>query len=168
MSMSPMAMANEAAVPFGMSDKLLGQPDTRWVGLSLIADATIPDLIQVSSEPLGSDFLGKALGEFARDEPQLTDECDHFVVRIPMPDADMAKISVELDGRRLIVSGKTNPPDIESSLRHAREEAMEAGPIQRLILLPGPGREDGVALSLQDGLLTVTVPKQLKETSEKI
>jgi HSP20 family protein len=82
---------------------------------------------------------------------------DAYQVRVEVPGIPKDQIDVQLEDRELIISGQT-PEQPENGSRHHRN-SRRVGRFEYRTYLPGDIRADQVSAELNDGVLTVTVPK---------
>ncbi|MCB9854967.1 MAG: Hsp20/alpha crystallin family protein [Phycisphaerales bacterium] len=124
--------------------------------------------------PMGS------LGRFSRDMDRLFDEVfrvsrapysrpagypslnvwedgDAFVVEAEVPGLTLDKLSVDVLGNELTISGERNDAPAEITTIHRRERG--AGSFQRTLTLPTDINAEAVAADLKNGILTIRLPK---------
>jgi HSP20 family protein len=83
-----------------------------------------------------------------------------YTVIVDLPGADEKNISVNLDGQQLTVRG-------EQDFNQQKKDAMgnvifqerHTGTFQRSITLPEPVKQNGMVTKVDNGVLTITVPK---------
>jgi HSP20 family protein len=83
---------------------------------------------------------------------------DNYVIRMDIPGADKANISVNINDRELEVSGKVDETVEEQGTNQLRKE-RRSGEFKRALTLPGPVRADEMEARYEKGVLTITVPK---------
>lgn len=81
-----------------------------------------------------------------------------YVVRMDIPGADKSNISVNINDRQLVVSGKVDETIEEQGKNQLRKE-RRSGEFKRSLTLPGPVKSDEMEAKYEDGVLTVTLPK---------
>jgi HSP20 family protein len=87
------------------------------------------------------------------------EETDQYVVRIDVPGADKSDLSVNIEGRLLTVTGQINTTVDQNDGNYMLRKERRSGRFQRSLTLPGPVKTDEMQAQYQDGVLTVTVPK---------
>jgi HSP20 family protein len=85
---------------------------------------------------------------------------DAYVVELELPGVRESDVEVSLAGRRLIVSGERKEKE---RLGLLRRRTRSVGRFYYEVELPGDVDEDGVTASLDEGVLTVTLPKAESE-----
>lgn len=83
---------------------------------------------------------------------------DNYVIRMDIPGADKSNISVNIDDRQLVVSGKVDET-IERQGRNQLRKERRSGEFKRALTLPGPVKADEMEAKYEKGVLTITVPK---------
>jgi hypothetical protein len=81
---------------------------------------------------------------------------DAYVVELELPGVRESDVEVSLAGRRLIVSGERREKERVGLLRR---RTRRVGRFYYEVELPGAVDEDGVTASLDEGVLTVMLPK---------
>ena len=83
---------------------------------------------------------------------------DAYVIEAELPGVSRDQVNVEINDREVVVSGEiTEPQDDEG--RRRRRRARRTGRFEFRTALPGDISPEGVTANLNDGVLTVTVPK---------
>ena len=90
---------------------------------------------------------------------------DAYLVEIELPGVRRDDISVELAGRRLSVSGERKERERAGILRR---RTRTVGRFHYEVVLPGDVEEEGVSASMDEGVLTVRVPKPASERPRRI
>ncbi len=90
---------------------------------------------------------------------------DAYTVEIELPGVKRDDVSVELAGRRLVVSGERQEKERVGILR---KRTRSIGRFHYEALLPGEVEEDGVEAALNEGVLSVRVPKAASERPRRI
>ncbi len=88
-----------------------------------------------------------------------------YVVEVELPGVKKEDISIEVAGRRLTVSGERLEKDRVGILRR---RTRSVGRFHYEVLLPGDVEDAGVEASLDEGVLTVRVPKVASERPRRI
>jgi len=83
-----------------------------------------------------------------------------YTVIVDLPGADEKNISVNLDGQQLTVKGEQ---DFSQQKKDANGNVVfqerHTGTFQRSITLPEPVKQNGMVTKVDNGVLTITVPK---------
>ncbi len=92
---------------------------------------------------------------------------DDVLVLVDLPGVDPNKISVELSGNMLTVTGERPVPEAESCrVAHTRERF--SGTFRRSVPLPVPVNADDVEAEAVNGVLRVRMPKTESARSKRI
>ncbi len=90
---------------------------------------------------------------------------DAYLVEIELPGVKRDDVSVEVAGRRLTVSGERKERQRVGILRR---RTRTVGRFHYEVVLPGEVDEEGVTASMEEGVLTVRVPKPASERPRRI
>jgi HSP20 family protein len=107
------------------------------------------------------DFHAVGLGGQQVKAPvTLEEQGNNYVVRADIPGAKEGDINVNLDGRLLSISNRSQGGEKQTADNGqvVRQESY-ARSFQQAFTLPGPVNASGMQTHLQDGVLTVTIPK---------
>ena len=88
----------------------------------------------------------------------LSEDKDNYYVRAELPGVKGDQLDIQVTGNNLAISGERKIAAEEEGARYHRRE-REAGTFSRMIGLPGEVDTDKVDANLQNGILTVVVPK---------
>ena len=88
----------------------------------------------------------------------LSEDKDNYYVRAELPGVKGDQLDIQVTGKNLAISGERKIASEEDGARYHRRE-REAGTFSRMIGLPGEVDTDKVDANLQNGILTVVVPK---------
>lgn len=102
--------------------------------------------------------LDLSMGESAT-SMDLADEGDAFVVTVDVPGFESDDLELRLTGRTLAVSGereRTHDAGDEDYIRRERETRS----FSRQVRLPDPVDDDAVRAGVNNGVLTITLPKR--------
>ena len=131
-------------------------------------------------QPLADlDRLNRQLGDYLeswRRLPSLLEEAftpladveetgDAYTVEIELAGVKKDDLDIEIAGRRLSVSGERKERERVGILRR-RERTV--GRFHYEVILPGEVEEDGVEAHLDEGVLTVRLPKPASERPRRI
>ena len=117
------------------------------------------------------DYLGNwsslpsLLGEGFTPLADVEETDDAYTVEVELAGVKGEDISVEVAGRRLTVSGERKERERVGILRR---QTRTVGRFHYEVVLPGEVDEDGVEASLDEGVLTVRVPKAEAERPRRI
>lgn len=90
---------------------------------------------------------------------------DAYTVEVELPGIKRDDIDIQITGRRLEVSGERKEKERVGILRR-RERVV--GRFHYEVLLPSDVEEDGVEANLDNGVLTIRVPKPASERPRRI
>ena len=90
---------------------------------------------------------------------------DAYLVEIELPGVKRDDVSVEVTGRRLTVSGERKERERAGILRR---RTRTVGRFHYEVVLPGDVEDEGVSASMDEGVLTVRVPKPASERPRRI
>ncbi len=117
------------------------------------------------------DYLGRwpspasVLGEGFTPLADVEETDDGYVVEIELAGVKGDDVSVEVAGRRLTVSGERKERERVGILRR---QTRTVGRFHYEVVLPGEVDEEGIEASLDEGVLTVRVPKAEAERPRRI
>jgi HSP20 family protein len=106
--------------------------------------------------PIGSEFMPVA---------DVEETEDAFVVDIELPGVKKNDIDLEVMGRRLIVTGDRKEKERKGILRH---QTRAVGRFRFEVVLPADVDDNGVAASLEHGVLEVRIPKASADKPKRI
>lgn len=125
-------------------------------------------------QPFGDPF-SRLLGPWAQQARSIADAFtpladleetdDAYQVEIDLSGVKKEDVDLEISHRRLKVTGQRKEKERVGILRH-RERVV--GHFAYEVTLPGDIEEDGVAATLEDGVLTVRVPKAAGDRPRRI
>ena len=90
---------------------------------------------------------------------------DAYHVEIELPGVKKDDVTIEVTGRRLTVSGERKEKERVGILRR---RTRSVGRFYYEVVLPGEVDEDGIHPNLDEGVLTVAVPKAASERPRRI
>jgi HSP20 family protein len=97
-----------------------------------------------------------AVDVFYRDDPPTA------IVHVEIAGIDPDQISLEIEGRRLIVSGVRRPPEGESRVYQQLE--IEHGHFRRVVSVGADVRADDARAGYEDGILRIELPLAVPES----
>jgi HSP20 family protein len=89
---------------------------------------------------------------------------DAYIIEAELPGAHKDHVDVQLNERELVVSGEI----VEKEGRRLRRKERRKGRFEYRVYLPGDIDPEGVRADLNDGILTVVVPKAAGERNRHI
>ena len=95
----------------------------------------------------------------------LEENDEAYVAEIELPGVAAEDLSVEVAGSRLTVTGERKERERVGILRR---RTRTVGRFHYEVILPGDVEEDGVEATLEDGVLTVRVPKPAGQRPRRI
>lgn len=107
-------------------------------------------------EALSSDIAGE--GELPVD---IAETSDLLIIMAPIAGVDPEHISIHLDGDVLTIRG-TRTRELERTAEHFFSEECFWGNFSRSIILPVDVKTDEAQAQFKNGMLTLTIPKQIK------
>jgi HSP20 family protein len=90
---------------------------------------------------------------------------DAYVVELELPGVKRKDINVELDGNRLIVTGERKERERKGVIRR---RTRTVGEFRFEVVLPNEVAAEGVEATLDEGVLTVRVPKAGREQPRRV
>lgn len=89
----------------------------------------------------------------------LTENTDNYYVRTELPGVQSKDLDIQATVNSLAISGERKIPEVEANAKFHRRE-REAGKFSRMIGLPDNINPDAVEAALENGILTVVIPKK--------
>ncbi|MCU1616703.1 MAG: heat shock protein Hsp20 [Frankiales bacterium] len=90
---------------------------------------------------------------------------DAYVVDVELPGVDRDDIDIEVNGREVTVMGEIKEKERTGILRR---RTRRVGEFQYAVTLPGDIDADNVSARLDNGVLTVTVPKSQRAKPRRV
>lgn len=108
------------------------------------------------------DFQHLFRESFTTPEMDLKEDSNKYTVIVNLPGSSKDNISVNLNGQTLTVKGeqKFEKQDKDSQGNIIFQE-RRSGSFQRSITLPGPVKQAGMKTKIDNGVLTITIPKNV-------
>jgi HSP20 family protein len=134
------------------------QPVTRWDplrGLEGLQDE-LTQLMQAATDGNGVPFVPSV---------DIEETDDAWIVEAELPGVKSEDVNVEVRGSELAISGEIKEREREGILRR---RTRKTGEFDYHITLPGEADADRIEASLQDGVLTVRIPKPDQERPRRI
>ncbi|MDY6904497.1 MAG: Hsp20/alpha crystallin family protein [Thermodesulfobacteriota bacterium] len=88
----------------------------------------------------------------------LTENKDNYYLRAELPGVTADDVSIETLNNAVTLTGERKLPQEDEKARFHRRE-RDAGRFSRIIKMPGQIDSDKIEARLQDGILTLTIPK---------
>jgi HSP20 family protein len=108
---------------------------------------------------LFGERAGRRTGEGWQPSVDVFETEKAIVVRAEVAGATREDVRVTVDGDLLRIRGVRRPP-AEAEVQRPHQMEIEYGPFERVIQVQIPFERDGVSAHLEEGLLTVTLPKR--------
>jgi len=89
----------------------------------------------------------------------LTENTDNYYVRTELPGVQSQDLDIQATVNSLAISGERKIPEVEANAKYHRRE-REAGKFSRMIGLPDNINMDAVEAALENGILTIVIPKK--------
>jgi HSP20 family protein len=90
---------------------------------------------------------------------------DAYTIDVELPGVDEADIDIEINGRELTVSGELKERERTGILRR---RTRRVGEFQYAVTLPGDIDAENVSARLENGVLSITVPKSQRARPRRI
>lgn len=109
---------------------------------------------------LFNDFSGAPQASHSGVFPavNVSEDADHYYVRTELPGMKADEIDIQATGNSLSISGERKIPAEEQNAKYHRRE-REAGKFSRMIGLPDVIDSGKVEAKLENGILTISLPK---------
>lgn len=116
------------------------------------------------AEPLSAGAVMSDEGTLALD---LSEDDTHVIVRASVPGFSREQIHVEVHEGVLTIKAESSEQTEEQTERFYRRE-RRTGSLSRRVSLPSIVEEGDASAELNDGVLTLRLPKQVKATPRRI
>lgn len=91
-----------------------------------------------------------------------------LVLKLAVPGLTAADVNVDVEGRRLTVSGELKEDDAEAEGRRYWLRSLPSGSFSRSVRLPRGLDTDAVTASVNAGLLTLSIPRSAEAKARRI
>ena len=88
----------------------------------------------------------------------LTEDKNNFYVRAELPGVKSDDLDIMATGKKISISGQRTIHSEKDNARYHRRE-REAGNFSRVLNMPSDINADGIEAKLENGILTVMIPK---------
>ncbi|MCW7940791.1 heat-shock protein [Streptomyces hygroscopicus] len=95
----------------------------------------------------------------------VTEDDDAYRIEIELPGVKSSDINVDTDGQELVVRGEIKEKERQGILRRG---SRRTGAFEYRVRLPEKVNTDEIAAEMEDGVLTITVPKAEVATHRRI
>jgi HSP20 family protein len=120
-----------------------------------------------SHEWESSDLFEWPSSQFEPMAVDLVEHDDEFVASVDLPGFDREDVSIEVTDHTLRISAEREEETAEEDTRYLRHERHHAS-AGRSIRLPEEVDRDAVSARMQNGVLTITLPRIEAEAAKKI
>ena len=90
---------------------------------------------------------------------------DAYIIEVELPGVDEADVNIEINGRELTVTGELKEKERKGILRR---RTRRVGEFQYAVTLPGDIDAENVTARIENGLLSITVPKSQRTRPRRI
>ncbi len=97
----------------------------------------------------------------------LTEDTDHYYLRAELPGLKDDELEIQSTGKSLAISGERKIPSENEAAKYHRRE-RDSGKFSRVINLPSDINSEKVVAKLENGILTITIPKAEMAKPRKI
>lgn len=98
------------------------------------------------------------LGSGVFPQINLTEDAERFYLRAELPGVKSDELQMQATGKNLSISGERKIESENEGVRYHRRE-REAGKFSRIIAMPIDIEPDRIEAKMEDGILTIRVPK---------
>lgn len=98
------------------------------------------------------------LGSGVFPQINLTEDAERFYIRAELPGVKSDEIQMQATGKNLSISGERKIAPEQDGVRYHRRE-REAGNFSRIIAMPTDIDPDRIEARMENGILTIRVPK---------
>ncbi len=142
--------------------------------MSLIKWSPIRDLLSIQDEM--NKLFDERLDRFSGGDVQnkvweplvdIFEKDDKFVIKAEVPEVKKEDISINIENNVLTIKGERKLEKTEEKENYHRAERFY-GMFQRSFTLPGTVEQDKIKASLENGVLTVEIPKKEEVKPKKI
>jgi len=96
-------------------------------------------------------------------EIDVREDDSQYTVIVNLPGTDESDISVKLDGQKLTIKGEQNyEKQNKDAMGNMIFRERRSGAFQRSITLPEPVRQNEMKTQVENGVLTITIPKEIQ------
>ena len=108
------------------------------------------------------DFQHLFAQRFTTPEMDVQEDDNQYTVIVDLPGASEENISVNLDDQTLTVKGEQEfEKQDKDAMGNIIFQERRSGSFQRSITLPGPVKQSGMKTEVSNGVLTITIPKEV-------
>jgi HSP20 family protein len=98
------------------------------------------------------------LGSGVFPQINMTEDADRFYIRAELPGVNTNDLEMQATAKNLSIAGERKIEAENKGVRYHRRE-REAGNFSRIIAMPTEINPDRIEAKMQDGILTIRVPK---------
>lgn len=147
---------------------LVRRQQPRSTGWNLAGTSNVPSLFQ-EFDQLFNQLAAPAFSQtqWAQGYPiDLYETGEELVLQMAVPGVHSEDLDISIEGRELTIQG--NLPQTEDEGRRYWLQSIPSGEFRRTLTLPVQVEVDGVNASVDNGLLTLRLPKQVEARARKI
>ena len=124
------------------------------------------DEIEQFFKRMGREFEESGLASLRDVSVDVSETDDTIVVAADLPGYETEDIDISASGRELTISAERSAADEESGDRYIRRERTRSS-VERSLTLPEEVVEEEASATYNNGVLTVTLPKELADEDDE-
>ncbi|HEX7004349.1 MAG TPA: Hsp20/alpha crystallin family protein [Trueperaceae bacterium] len=135
---------------------------------NLASGSNVPSLFQ-EFDQLFNQLAAPSLGttQWTQGYPiDLFETGEELVLQMAVPGVQSEDLDISIEGRELSIQG--NLPQAEDEARRYWLQTIPVGEFRRTLTLPVQVEVDNVSATVENGLLTLRMPKQVQARARKI
>ena len=107
-----------------------------------------------------SDDFGHLPGSYTfSPDINIEDKGGHYLVTVDLPGIEDSQLSVNIEGKTLIISGRVQSESKEEHKGKILRQERRSGKFQRSVILPSPVQPEKMTIANKQGIVTITIPK---------
>lgn len=128
----------------------------KWGQIDDVVERLIHQVLDVPLQKLSLDLAA-----------DVYEDGDNVVAEMTVPDVDPEQIGVSVQGNALRIFGSREEKHEKQEKNYFSKE-IRRGDFERVLMLPAEVVADRVTANYENGVLTVTMPKKVKEQGKRI